>query len=154
MCWAVFWGTCAREWDLLLTMPGQMRSSLAAALQALQECRLTAPIGQHGEYALCWMEDRTGRRPFLRMAVSRASWVGGGLCHALPTLGDKGQGNGAELLEPGERQGGRFIAKLEPGAREWRLTLITEGVNTPDLMEEQGEMVRLSDARDPSVERT
>lgn len=89
MCRAGVWGPFMAVRDRLWAVPGQIRASLAAALQALQEDRLTALMGQQGQYSLCWTEHKTGSRPFLRMAVSRVSWVGGGLCHSLLILRDR-----------------------------------------------------------------
>lgn len=55
-----------------------MEATLDAAEQALQKERVTGLTGQQGVYGLCGAGDRTGRRPFLRMAVSRESRVRGG----------------------------------------------------------------------------
>lgn len=59
-----------------------MEATLEAAEHALQKDRVTGLTGQQGVYGLCCMGDRTGRRPFLRMAVRRESRVRGGRCRA------------------------------------------------------------------------
>lgn len=55
-----------------------MEATLEAAEQALQKDRVTGLTGQHGVYGLCTAGDRTGRRPFLRIAVRRDRRVRGG----------------------------------------------------------------------------
>lgn len=55
-----------------------MEGTLEAAEHALQKDSVTGFTGQQGVYGLRSTEDRTGRRPFLRMAVRRESRVRGG----------------------------------------------------------------------------
>lgn len=57
-----------------------MEATLEAAEHALQKDRVTGLTGQQGVYGLCRAEDKTGRRPFLRIAVRRESRVRGGRC--------------------------------------------------------------------------
>lgn len=57
-----------------------MEATLEAAEHALQKDRVTGLTGQQGVYGLRRAGDRTGRRPFLRMAVRRESRVRGGRC--------------------------------------------------------------------------
>lgn len=83
------------------------------------------------------------------MAVSKESWVGGVLCRA---RGERGQGEVARLSQQGVTQADDICSKLEPGAKECRLILTTEGVKVPDLMEEHGETVRLRGPGEPSHE--
>lgn len=81
--WSCFRGCGSESWqnslhalsieeqDFVLDM--FMGETADAAEHAKQEVMLTEVIGQHGVYGLCKAEDRTGRRPFRRMAVSRDS---------------------------------------------------------------------------------
>lgn len=82
---------------------------------------------------------RRGSRPLRRMAVSSDSRLGGTLCAVFE-----------------ERVPAAWVpdtcARLEPGAKEWRSTRTTQGEKLPDQIEEQGDSVRLSDAREPSGE--
>ncbi len=83
------------------------------------------------------------------MAVNRESWLGGSLCRA---RGVSGQGEVAPLSQQGVSQADDIWSRLEPGAKECRLILTTEGVKAPDLMEEHGETVPLKRPGEPSRE--
>lgn len=117
-----------------------MEATLEAAEQALQKDRVTRLTGQQGVYGLGAEADRTGRRPFLRIAVRRDRRVSGGLRRG---GGERGQ---EERLSEEEKQVCGVWIKLDPGARKCFLIGTTAGEKTPERTEEQGETVRLSEA--------
>lgn len=103
-----------------------MDATLEAAEQALQWDSVMLLTGQQGVYGRWTVEDRTGSRPFLKMAVRRDRRVKGGRWRF--GVGDIGH----DRLSHDERQLCGRLMRLEPGARKCFLTGIIEGVKVPE----------------------
>lgn len=125
---------------------GNTGGRLEAAEQAVQEARVMWLMGQQGEYGLCRAGESTGRRPFLRMAVSRDSRVSGGRWRVGGGGGDWAPTDEARLSQEDRQEAWGMCSRLEPVARVCLLTLSTVGVNIPERTEEHGDAARLRDS--------
>lgn len=97
------------------------------------------------------MGESTGRRPFLRMAVSRDSRVSGGRWRG-GGGGDWAPTDEARLSQEDRQEASVMRSRLEPGASVCFLTRTTVGVKAPERTEEQGEAARLSDSGDMALD--